>query len=93
MGEPSISTIQDAVCAWAGTELLIRRVYLFGSGARNEHRANSDVDLAVTYALDPTLVDHASCSIDAAVLQPRSPRLGPPLEPKNGTNVAPASTA
>lgn len=53
------STIRHAVTAWAATEPLVRRVYLFGSRARGHHRPDSDIDLAVLNGIDPAAL--ATC--------------------------------
>ena len=45
---------------WAVTEPLIRRVYLFGSRARGDYRADSDYDLAIFHRLDPEIATSAS---------------------------------
>lgn len=48
----SADAIGCVVSAWAAEEVLIRRIYLFGSRARGDHRPESDVDLAVLFDLD-----------------------------------------
>lgn len=42
-------TEQDkaAIVAWAQDQSIIRRVYLFGSRSRGDHRPDSDLDLAI----------------------------------------------
>ncbi|MEL7536987.1 MAG: nucleotidyltransferase domain-containing protein [Pseudomonadota bacterium] len=39
--------IADVLCSWAEAQPLIREVYIFGSRARDEHRPDSDIDVAV----------------------------------------------
>ena len=61
-------TIEEIACQvrqWAGDQPLVRRVYLFGSRARGDHRSDSDVDLAVVCRMDWKILgqcggDHAS---------------------------------
>ncbi len=47
--------IAQAVRLWAAEKSLVRRVYLFGSRARGDHRPDSDVDLAVMCRMDPKI--------------------------------------
>lgn len=37
---------------WAGSRAEIRRVWLYGSRARGDHRADSDIDLAIEFETD-----------------------------------------
>jgi predicted nucleotidyltransferase len=46
--------IENAVCTWAESLPKVRRVWLFGSRAKNMHREDSDVDIAVE--LDTSLL-------------------------------------
>ncbi len=46
--------IKRAVCTWAESLPKVLRVGLFGSRAKNMHREDSDVDIAVE--LDPSLL-------------------------------------
>lgn len=59
----SPDTIARVVTAWACGEPLIRRVYLFGSRARGDQRAGSDIDLAILNGIDPA--ELATCSRSA----------------------------
>tara|TARA_R110001606_G_scaffold54703_1_gene133972 strand:- start:1279 stop:1608 length:330 start_codon:yes stop_codon:yes gene_type:complete len=38
---------KEKIIAWASERRAVRRVYLFGSRARGNHRPDSDVDLAI----------------------------------------------
>lgn len=44
--------IQSVVSTWARSKPLIKRVYLFGSRVRGDHKPTSDIDIAVE--LDPS---------------------------------------
>ena len=54
--------IAETVRRWAASEPLVRRVYLFGSRARGDHRPDSDIDLAVVCRMDPRIL--AECGGD-----------------------------
>ena len=43
--------MQHAIAAWAGQKPLIKRVFIFGSRVRGDHRFDSDLDVAIE--LDP----------------------------------------
>lgn len=42
-----LEDLQDRVASWARTETLVRKAWLFGSRVRRDHRADSDLDVAV----------------------------------------------
>jgi uncharacterized protein len=42
-----LEEISRAISAWAGTKPLVKRVYVFGSRVRGDHRPESDIDIAV----------------------------------------------
>lgn len=50
----TIDAIKRAVCTWAKSSPKVRRVWLFGSRAKNTHREDSDIDIAIE--LDSTLL-------------------------------------
>lgn len=50
----SIEPIQNVVSSWARALPQVSRVWLFGSRAKNAHREDSDIDLAIE--LDGTLL-------------------------------------
>jgi len=52
-GRLSHDAIRSIVSAWAVTEPLTRRIYLFGSRARSDNRPDSDIDLAILNDIDP----------------------------------------
>jgi predicted nucleotidyltransferase len=52
-GYLSHNAMHSIVSAWAVTEPLIRRIYLFGSRARGDNRPDSDIDLAILNGIDP----------------------------------------
>jgi small ligand-binding sensory domain FIST len=52
-GGLSHDAIRTVVSAWAATEPLVRRIYLFGSRARGDNRPDSDIDLAILNNIDP----------------------------------------
>jgi len=54
----SINTISYVVSQWAANEPLIRRIYLYGSRARGDHRPNSDIDLAIFYNVDLEILSY-----------------------------------
>ena len=42
-----IQQIQQSIAAWAGRKPLIKRVFIFGSRVRGDHRNDSDLDVAI----------------------------------------------
>jgi predicted nucleotidyltransferase len=56
MPSPTVDQISQAVAEWAATEPLIRRVYLYGSRAKGSARPDSDIDLAILFKSDPSIV-------------------------------------
>ena len=44
--------IEATVSRWASDKLIVRRVYLFGSRVRGDHRPDSDIDIAVELVPD-----------------------------------------
>ena len=55
----TVQELGHAVAEWAKGEVLVRRVYLFGSRAKATHHAASDADLAILYRIDPVVL--AAC--------------------------------
>jgi predicted nucleotidyltransferase len=49
---PLLDLDRTKIVEWARRHRLIKRVYLFGSRARGDHRPDSDIDLAVEMDLD-----------------------------------------
>lgn len=43
----NLGGVQAHIAAWAIHQRLIRRVFLFGSRVRNDHREDSDLDIAI----------------------------------------------
>lgn len=46
-----VSEVAKVISAWAREKPLIKRIHLFGSRVRGDHRPDSDIDIAVE--LDP----------------------------------------
>ncbi len=66
-------TLEEAkalVGSWAVKQKLIRRIFFFGSRVRNEHRPDSDLDIAfeLIYANSDTSVAHWSLESDGWAL-------------------------
>ena len=87
----NVEDIARQVQQWAAGERLVRRVYLFGSRARGDHRSDSDIDLAVLCRMDPEILrqcggDYASARMffwhdhQAPWLAQLAPRFSVPVD-------------
>jgi predicted nucleotidyltransferase len=45
--ESDVKTAATAIARWAATKPIIRRVFIFGSRARDDFREDSDLDVAI----------------------------------------------
>lgn len=48
-----VPQISELLASWARGKPLVKRLYIFGSRARGDHRTDSDIDIAVE--LDPAV--------------------------------------
>lgn len=59
-----LEAIKAAVAAWGAGKPLVKRVFIFGSRARGDHRPDSDLDVAAE--LDPVEIEGEDDSGGAA---------------------------